>query len=124
MASVIFITKGGPYPDEWLGDEVEFIRPMRWYGQNKGRKDHLVRPGTFVAMREKKTARSFTIVGVVETIEKVEDGKPSMYRLNVRMQEPEMIPRAPGDKFTHSATLRRLGIPVPSAGVAEGIYSA
>ncbi len=126
--SVVFITKGGPYPDEWLNEAENGLRAMRWYGQNRHRRDWMVGPGTHVAVREKKTSMEFKLIGTVESIERVVEsaarGTPHEYRMVVRLSEdPVTIERAGDDRFTHWAMLRYLLIPYTNAGVAEGIYS-
>ncbi len=132
--SVIFVTGGGPYADKWLDEFRPFpcnsiagIRTLEWLGQDSGRRDHRVKPGTLVAMRDNDKVRGFTLVGVVGLITKVKDspapGKAATYNILVYMfKEQPFIPRADDDRHAHWATLRHIGIPHKKSGNPGGIW--
>jgi hypothetical protein len=131
--SVIFVTGNGPYRDKWLAELQRFpcgqfagYRMLEWLGQNWGGRDHLVKPGTYVAVR-KKGGDNFKLIGVVGLITKVKDslvpGEAATYHIMVHeyVDQPVMR-RGAGDSAAHWVVLRHLGIPHVAAGVAQGIY--
>lgn len=136
--SVIFVTlHDGEYNDYWLSetrtlmatDEIAGYRDMHWCGQRKKNdRDHLVRTGTLVAVRAKKSERFFTLVGTVAEMDLLTlkgTGVPATYKLMIEMWEtPHVIHRANGDRCVHWTVLRELGIPRSAGYQPEGIYSS
>lgn len=131
--SVILITGNGPFADKWLAEHQRFpcgkfagYRLLEWLGQNWGGRDHLVKPGTYVAMR-KKMGEDFKLIGIVGLITKVKDspapGKSATYHILVHeFADQPIIPRADGDSKCHWAVLRHLDIPHTVGPFPEGIY--
>ncbi len=131
--SIILITENGPFADKWRGPRHPFpcgkfagYRLLEWFGQNWGKRDNLVKPGTYVGMR-KKAGENFTLIGIVGLITKVKDspapGKPAIYQILVHeFADQPIIPRADGDSKCHWAVLRHLGIPYTVSPFPEGIY--
>ena len=129
MSSIIFVTlTNGEYNDHWLGQEVGGHRPLHWCGQRAGGEDHLVGPGTIVAVRDKKGELGFRLVGVVaeKTLLTPQAGRtPATYKLDVVVsQEPRYIARdMQYGKYPHWTVLHELDIPKGGAFV-RGIYSS
>lgn len=127
--SMIFVTlSGGPYADAWMDQEN-----LRWCGQESGKEDHLVGPGTQIWLREKSSHMFFDHVGNVSTIEQVRPHDPlrqgdkhAVYTIRVDRTKPLRISRAEGDPVTHWAVLRHLGVNDNQRGSAHfprGIYA-
>ena len=130
MSSVIFVTlTNGEYNDHWLGQEVSGHRALHWCGQRAGGEDHLVGPGTIVAVRDKKGEYGFRLVGVVaeKTLLTPQAGRtPATYRLDVAVsQEQRYIARdLQYGRKTHFTVLHELGIPNKWGEFVRGIYSS
>jgi len=136
MKSLIFVTlNNGPYGDHWIGDlctllqseETAGYRKLCWYGQNRGKRDCYVGPGTIVAMREKADVKAFTLIGTVaqiKCIEKQQGRVSGMYELLVEVSaSPQVIPRDDAtDFYTHWTVLRTVGISTTDA-QPQGIYA-
>jgi hypothetical protein len=124
---MIFVTlSGGPYADAW----IDAGNLLRWCGQESGKEDHLVVPGTQIWLREKSSQMFFDHVGNVSTIEQVRPHDPlrqgdrhAVYTLRVDRTKPLRISRAEGDPVTHWAVLRHLGVTQRSAHFPRGIYA-
>lgn len=126
--SMIFVTlSGGPYADAWMDQEN-----LRWCGQESGKEDHLVVPGTQIWLREKSSQMFFDHVGNVSSIEQVRPHDPlrekgdrhAVYCVRVDRVKPLRISRAEGDNVTHWAVLRYLGVNERgSAHFPRGIYA-
>lgn len=137
MASLIFVTlNNGKYQNHWTSDLCTLLqskgiagyRRLCWYGQNCGRRDYLVRPGTIVAVRENDKVQSFTLVGFVAEIhclQKQQNKVPGMYEIIVEVSDtPETIDRDyENDAYTHWTVLRRVGIETTDA-QPQGIYAS
>jgi hypothetical protein len=135
MPSLIFVTlDDGEYADQWTSepntllhtDEVAGHRMLRWCGQRRGRRDHMVGSGTLVAVRESAKIKAFTIVGRVieiECIRKQDGSVCGIYDILVELTAaPRVIHRDNGDRYTHWTVLRALGIPTQDA-QPQGIYA-
>jgi hypothetical protein len=137
MPSLIFVTlKDGEYNDYWSSDLNTLLaddhsagyREMHWCGQRKKTtRDHLVCPGTLVAIRKDKKSSDFTIVGTVsqrDCITPKVGRQPATYTLLVEVwKSPRVIPRAADHRCVHWSVLRTVGIPYNGAYMPEGIYS-
>ena len=99
---------------------------MLYYGQRTGKRDGLIQTGTFVAVRPKKGARYFDIIGKVlvkRCTREQEDKRPAEYKLLIEMYRfPRRENRSVEDKFAHNAVLRAIGLPIEEGAVAQGIY--
>jgi len=130
MTRVLFVTRGGPYDDEYIEGNHE----MTWKGQFSGRRDNLVTCGTRVWYRNDKKHRYFKLIGTVRSIELLSAGNPSQkipstYKLQLDVhdvQTQRVVQRAPGDKKTHQSILRAEGysedIIASAGGWPHGIY--
>jgi hypothetical protein len=136
-SSIIFVTlTDGEYNDYWKSDvksllatdDVAGYRELHWCGQNRGRRDRLVQPGTLVAVRKNKKEMAFTIVGTVaeKTLLTPQHGKTAAtYTLLVELYaEPWRIARAAGDRCVHWTVLRAVNIPTDGSYSPQGIYAA
>jgi hypothetical protein len=138
MPSIIFVTlTNGEYDDHWISEPNTLLadqdtaghRQLHWCGQRKKTtRDHLVVPGTLVAVRKTKNTLEFTLVGTVATKTQLTSkvGRtPATYNLLVELSvEPRSIRRAAGDRCVHWTVLRNLNIPRSAGYLPEGIYSA
>jgi hypothetical protein len=138
MPPLIFVTlTNGEYDNRWMSESNTLLadqdiaghRQLHWCGQRKKTtRDHLVGPGTLVAVRNSKDAPEFTLVGIVATKTQLTPkvGKtPATYNLLVEMaSEPRRIQRAEGDRCVHWTVLRALNIPRSAGYLPEGIYGA
>ena len=128
MPGLLFVTRGGPYDDEWIEGSTE----MTWKGQFSGRRDNLVACGTRVWYRNNKKHRYFKLIATVRSIELLSAGNPlqkvpSTYKLHLDVHQTQMVvERAPGDKKTHQSILRAEGygedIIDSAGGWPHGIY--
>ena len=126
--SMIFVTlSGGPYADAWIDKKT-----LRWCGQESGKEDNLVVPGTQIWLREKSSHMFFDHVGNVGSIEQVRPNDPlrekgdrhAVYTIAVNEVKPLRISRTEGDIVTHWAVLRHLGVNERgSAHFPRGIYA-
>ena len=126
--SMIFVTlSGGPYADAWINKKT-----LRWCGQESGKEDNLVVPGTQIWLREKSSHMFFDHVGNVGSIEQVRPNDPlrekgdrhAVYTIAVNEVKPLRISRTEGDIVTHWAVLRHLGVNERgSAHFPRGIYA-
>jgi len=126
--SMIFVTlSGGPYADAWIDKKT-----LRWCGQESGKEDNLVVPGTQIWLREKSSHMFFDHVGNVGSIEQVRPNDPlrekgdrhAVYTIAVDEVKPLRISRTEGDIVTHWAVLRHLGVNERgSAHFPRGIYA-
>jgi hypothetical protein len=135
MSPIIFSThKDGDYRDHWssaihqvgVSNDTAGIREMIYYGQNCGKRDGMIQPGTLVAVRPNRNARYFVIVGkiLLKTCTREREKKiPAEYKLLIEIYSvPIKIDKDPADKFTHNAVLRSIGLPIEKGAVAQGIY--
>lgn len=131
--SMIFVTlSDGPYSDRWLSEPEGNVRCLQWCGQNSGADDHLVIEGTQIWMRKKAADKFFDHVGDIQEIMMTEPNDPhrlgarhATYRILVELNDtPARIYRAQGERYTHWAVLRHIGIqPTGSIHFPRGIYS-
>ena len=113
MTSIIFVTIGGPYSDEYIEGSTEMI----WKGQNKGRRDERVTRGTKVWFRNNPKKKCFKLLGTVESIEQMSPGDTSKniastYKLILNLFDAVNqieIKKASGDRTTHQNILRSEG---------------
>lgn len=132
MASIIFITEGGQYNDHWASeliplladDAVAGYRELHWCGQPKQKRDHLVRPGTLVAVRPNDKTMAFTLVGKVVDKQLLTEGHVATYSVLVEMSATprEIVRDTARDRCVHWTVLREVGIPHSGAYMPEGIY--
>jgi hypothetical protein len=127
--SVIFVNGDcSTYNNEY----VEGSNQMIWKGQNRGKRDNRVVPGTRVWWRRSHRKRAFTMIGTVNRVELLTPGNhsasiPATYRLFLDLEEnPRTIERAVGDRTTHQTILREEGfsedVVRTAAAMGEGIY--
>lgn len=128
IPSIIFVNgDGSTYNNEY----VEGSNQMIWKGQNCGRRDNRVVPGTRLWWRRSHRKLAFTMIGTVNRVELLTPGNhsagiPATYRLFLDLEEnPRTIEKAIGDRTTHQTILREEGFSedvVRNANRAEGIY--
>jgi hypothetical protein len=128
--SIIFVTigNGAQYENKYIEGEHTMI----WKGQDSGKRDGRVVPGTRVWFRKSSHNKHFKLIGTVETIEAVESGDVKnkiaatyMLRLNLFDDQP-VIERTNIDRTTHQSILRKEGYSEDIIETAkwfpEGIY--
>jgi hypothetical protein len=111
--SIIFVTLGGPYSDEYIEGSNEMI----WKGQNKGVRDGRVVRGTKVVIRNNPTKKSFKLLATVQSIEQLLPGDApnkiaATYKLKLNLFDATnqtIIKKSPADRTTHQTILRREG---------------
>ena len=128
MSRIIFVTRGGPYNDEY----EEGSNRMMWKGQNCGKKDSMVIPGTIVYYRNNNKRYSFRRIGTITNIICTISGDatkkiPSTYLLDIELYSEILeISRAEGDRTTHQSILRFEGHSIEtirsSRNFPHGIY--
>lgn len=111
--SIIFVTLGGPYSDEYIEGSNEMV----WKGQNKGGRDGRVMRGTRVWFRNSPNKKSFKLLGTVESIEQQSPGDApnkiaATYKLRLNLFDTTNqieIKKATADRTTHQTILRSEG---------------
>lgn len=128
--SIIFVTigKGAKYDNKYIEGEHTMI----WKGQDSGKRDGRVVPGTRIWFRNSSKHKYFKLLGTVENIELLEPGNTKnsiaatyMLRLNLLDHQP-VIERLNIDRTTHQSVLRSEGYSEDIIETAhwfpEGIY--
>ena len=120
-AHVLYATLHGDYANHWLDNTRT---QLVYYGQNKGRRDHLIKVGRHLAVRE-KARTPFILCGPVTRVDLMfpkTECTPAVYLLTVdRSYRRRMVPRGTNDKYYHQAVHRVLGGKLPT-GQPQGIY--
>lgn len=128
-SDILLNLKQGIYPNRLLNP-----RHLEWYGQNSGKRDHMVVIGTNVWVRT-KSPMPYKKIGFVKSIQCIEPGdkltkRPAKYHIEIELLSPDnevTIERAYTDKIITSTVLRSIGYPESeihrTRHFGEGIYS-